>query len=342
MAYRKIIVGTDGSETAAVAVRTASHLAAATGAELLAVFAYDPASVPESRVKEVLAAMAALREAGVEPQTESREGDPPEAIIASAETHGADLIVVGDRAMGPVRRFRLGGVADHVSHYSPCDLLIVRTSDASRSPGAYQKVFVGTDGSPTASEAARRAVELAQSLGAAVTLCFVGDELTGDIVLKKTAEHLGPGQVTTQVVKGDPADKLSELAEEGGHDLVVVGNKGMSGTRKVLLGSVPDKISHYASCDVLIAKTVGRSIEDLEPGTGGVVLSEGKKVAAYRDEGGKVVAVSARCTHAGCTVGWNAAEKTWDCPCHGSRYDLEGRVINGPAENDLAKIEVGT
>jgi Rieske Fe-S protein len=63
-------------------------------------------------------------------------------------------------------------------------------------------------------------------------------------------------------------------------------------------------------------------------------------VAAYRDEAGALHAVSSRCTHLGCTVGWNDGDKTWDCPCHGSRYDKDGKVIQGPAEENLAPVTV--
>ena len=57
----------------------------------------------------------------------------------------------------------------------------------------------------------------------------------------------------------------------------------------------------------------------------------------YKDAAGKVTAVSAVCTHMGCIVGWNGKDKTWDCPCHGSRFEKEGKVINGPAVKDLPK-----
>jgi Rieske Fe-S protein len=62
----------------------------------------------------------------------------------------------------------------------------------------------------------------------------------------------------------------------------------------------------------------------------------GEKVAAYKNDEGEVQALSAVCTHAGCLVDWNAPERTWDCPCHGSRFDWTGKVIQGPAVDDLA------
>jgi glycine/D-amino acid oxidase-like deaminating enzyme/nitrite reductase/ring-hydroxylating ferredoxin subunit len=74
---------------------------------------------------------------------------------------------------------------------------------------------------------------------------------------------------------------------------------------------------------------------DLEPGEGRVVRRGGELVAARRSDDGELRAVSAVCTHLGCIVGWNPAEQTWDCPCHGSRFSAEGTVIQGPAVADL-------
>ena len=71
----------------------------------------------------------------------------------------------------------------------------------------------------------------------------------------------------------------------------------------------------------------------------GAVMRRGlSKVAVYRDEGGKLHECSAVCPHLGCIVDWNGAEKTWDCPCHGSRFDARGKVINGPANTDLKPL----
>ena len=78
-----------------------------------------------------------------------------------------------------------------------------------------------------------------------------------------------------------------------------------------------------------------RSIDDLAPGEGAIVSAAGKKVAGYRDEAGELHAVSARCTHLYCQVNWNGAERTWDCPCHGSRFSVDGDVLNGPAVEPL-------
>lgn len=78
---------------------------------------------------------------------------------------------------------------------------------------------------------------------------------------------------------------------------------------------------------------------EIPPGSGAVIGWGPLKTAVYRDEQGALHRRSAICTHLGCVVGWNDSERTWDCPCHGSRYDPYGRVINGPAPSDLGPAE---
>jgi nitrite reductase/ring-hydroxylating ferredoxin subunit len=77
------------------------------------------------------------------------------------------------------------------------------------------------------------------------------------------------------------------------------------------------------------------AIDAIEPGEGCVVELDGERVAASKDERGHVTAVSATCTHMGCQVHWNGAERTWDCPCHGSRFLPDGKVASGPATEGL-------
>lgn len=84
--------------------------------------------------------------------------------------------------------------------------------------------------------------------------------------------------------------------------------------------------------------TEGKSLDDLEAGQGKILQLDGKKVAAHRDSAGKVSLCSPVCTHLGCIVGWNEAEQTWDCPCHGSRFRPDGHVISGPAEQPLKQL----
>jgi nitrite reductase/ring-hydroxylating ferredoxin subunit len=78
---------------------------------------------------------------------------------------------------------------------------------------------------------------------------------------------------------------------------------------------------------------------DIPPGGGAVLQHGAKKVAAYRDEHGVLHVRSATCPHLGCIVAWNEVERSWDCPCHGSRFDAFGRVVHGPANRDLSPAE---
>jgi Rieske Fe-S protein len=80
--------------------------------------------------------------------------------------------------------------------------------------------------------------------------------------------------------------------------------------------------------------------EDAIPRNSGALVRHGLHVvAAYRDGGGQLHTCSATCPHLRGVVQWNQTEQTWDCPCHGSRFDAYGRVLNGPAPTDLARVE---
>ena len=81
-----------------------------------------------------------------------------------------------------------------------------------------------------------------------------------------------------------------------------------------------------------------KSFDELEPGDAAILKIDGDNVAAFRDERGQVHAVSANCTHMGCLVGFNATDRTWDCPCHGSRFAMSGEVIHGPAVKPLEPV----
>jgi nucleotide-binding universal stress UspA family protein len=144
--FESILVGTDGSDAAGVAVARAVAMAAALGARLQIVSAYEP--VPERRLRiervqvpsdvqvnmreEVLALLEEARrnaqEAGVaRVETFARLGDAADAILDVAEEQGSDLIVVGNKGMTGATRFLLGSVPNKVSHHAPCSVLIVRT-----------------------------------------------------------------------------------------------------------------------------------------------------------------------------------------------------------------------
>jgi nucleotide-binding universal stress UspA family protein len=147
--FGRIVVGTDGSDTAADAVRQAAELARMSGARLDIVSAFSP--VPQQRIRgeafeapgdvqyEISPredvnlildnAAGTAKQAGVEEvQTHAAEGDPAEAILDVAEEIKADLIVVGNKGMTGARRFLLGSVPNNVSHHAPCSVVIVKTT----------------------------------------------------------------------------------------------------------------------------------------------------------------------------------------------------------------------
>ncbi len=82
------------------------------------------------------------------------------------------------------------------------------------------------------------------------------------------------------------------------------------------------------------------NVSEIPAGEASVVQLDGEAVAVYRERSGKIHAVSPVCTHAGCFVHWNAAETSWDCPCHGGRYDPDGRVLEGPPVKDLEPVKL--
>jgi len=99
-----------------------------------------------------------------------------------------------------------------------------------------------------------------------------------------------------------------------------------------------DVVKEFVSKRLSAEKIKGLS--DLANGEGKVVKYEGDTIALYKDETGNVHALNPVCTHAKCVVGWNRAEKSWDCPCHGARYGIDGEVLTGPARKGLQKIEL--
>ena len=132
----------------------------------------------------------------------------------------------------------------------------------------YRKILVASDGSATAHKAVDRAVEVARHTGADVTILTVGRPDKAGPIAAAEAERViagtgaGDGEGTTTIVAiatktddGDAAQVILDEAEQGRYDLVVVGNKGMTGAGRFLLGSVPNKISHHAPCALLIVRT---------------------------------------------------------------------------------------
>jgi nucleotide-binding universal stress UspA family protein len=134
----------------------------------------------------------------------------------------------------------------------------------------FSSIVVGTDGSETAGKAVLQATELARQVGASVSLVSAYEPVSGNRLREEKREvpkdmewMVNPREdvegagvkVDTFAREGDAADAILDVAEETSADLIVVGNKGMTGTKRFLLGSVPNKVSHHAPCSVLIIRT---------------------------------------------------------------------------------------
>ncbi len=145
----------------------------------------------------------------------------------------------------------------------------------------FKSIVVGTDGSDTAGEAVRQATDLARTVGARLEIVSAYEPVSGqrlreeqrdapedmqwainpredvDATLETAAAPARAAGVQVNIYprQGDPADAILDVAEERGADLIVVGNKGMTGAKRFLLGSVPNKVSHHAPCSVLIIRT---------------------------------------------------------------------------------------
>jgi nucleotide-binding universal stress UspA family protein len=121
----------------------------------------------------------------------------------------------------------------------------------------YERILVGTDGSETAAIAVDRAVEVAAASKSKLTIMSVGKSDRAQAVVDKEKDrHASAGvDIETLVVSGDPSSAIVEEAEKGRYDLVVVGNKGMTGASRFFLGSVPNKVSHHIPTALLIVRT---------------------------------------------------------------------------------------
>ena len=173
----------------------------------------------------------------------------------------------------------------------------------------------------------------------------------------------------------DPADGLAYIGNLPGHsgDLYVATGFGGNGMIYGTLAGIslsnilvhgssiyqevfdPNRIKPIAGFSNFVkesADVMGHFIKDrfnidkidstveLAPGEGRLVKYEGQTLALYKDDQKQLHALNPACTHIKCTIAWNASEKTWDCPCHGSRFSIEGEVVTGPARKDLQKIDI--
>jgi nucleotide-binding universal stress UspA family protein len=291
MALTTIIVGCDLSAHSDQALERAIGIALVHRAKLVLVHAQasetpggEADNAMTAQLGEVSAAvraaealrladkLAEIQALGLPAAVISRLGPPDEVLAGAAHDERADLIVVGTHGHTGVARFLLGSVANAIVRRAPCDVLVVR-GDALREP--FHKPLIATDFSPAAAKALGNAVPiLAPDARLHVVHAWQlpagswGATLLGqarfpwstvrDAVLASAksqadqlvAEH-GPG-FEVDMVQGPPAQVITETAERGGHDLIVVGAHGNRGFRRLLLGSVAESTVRHAHCSVLV------------------------------------------------------------------------------------------
>ena len=288
----RIVLATDGSKDsrAAAAYLKELPLPPSTTVRIIAVvslpvFALDVASAPElkrsvlDRAQGVVEdARTALAPRGFAIETDVTMGDPREEIVRQAEEWRADLVVLGARGLGTVKRFLLGSVSDAVARHARCPVLVVKGQR--RKLGS---VLVGMDGSEDSFQAVRFLRSLALPRQTKVRLLSVVERLRYpttapqalhgqlvrmlkeleaerrgelDKVLERAAAELDDKitRVTRYTPTGNPAEEIVATANDFDTDLVVVGARGLGGMARVLLGSVSEKVLHHARCPVLIVK----------------------------------------------------------------------------------------
>ncbi len=283
----RILLATDGSEDAALAARAAFDLATKAGSELHVAHFWQ--SVPTTRfdafvrarllqeARELLEAQAAqLRKAGAEVAgVHLREGSAVDGVLDLAGEIGADLVVVGSRGRGPVKRLVLGSVSEGVVHHARLPVLVMRGGDDAWPP---KRVVVGDDGSEAATRAASLAAGIGGLFGAgglliraypelpevdlegrALDARMVDDELRREeVMLEKRARWLEEDlgfRARVRIDVGDPAARLLGAAEErheGARTLLAVGSRGLGPVGRVRLGSISTKILRAAKGPVLV------------------------------------------------------------------------------------------
>lgn len=215
-------------------------------------------------------------------QTHTRLGYPMKQIIILAEEIRAGLIVMGSRGLGGIKRALMGSVSDSLVHHAHCPVLVVRAVENGQEVTLSSKrILLATDGSEEATVAGQAATEVAQKTDSELHLVHISHPLydpsyfeeiyTGDDLkdeeaeiqreeqklLKKqvkSVEAAGGSVAQAHYRAGRPNSEITDLAEEIGASLVVVGSRGLGTMSRVLMGSVSDSVVHHAHCSVMVVR----------------------------------------------------------------------------------------
>ena len=210
--------------------------------------------------KIIRAATDFFRENGVEVQTELiKHEDPAEKVLQMVKDANYDTIIIGNRSETPTSRYSLGSIAEKISLYSKCSVLIAKRKTK------IKKILVAVDGSQQADKATEHAAVLAERFNAKMTLLHVEEqrlfelepELTknvGNHILNHTANKVQTTKMETRLELGNPAKTILKIAKDENQDLIVMGSRGISSVKRFLLGSVSADVSMNSQRSVLIVR----------------------------------------------------------------------------------------
>jgi nucleotide-binding universal stress UspA family protein len=296
----KILLATDGSKDAALATRAAVDLSQRAGAELHGVYAWRPmphyaypSPVPEKYhppyeegARKLLAEQVErIEEAGgVVAEAHLVSGRPADAIIDLAEKVGTDLIVVGSRGLGAIRRLVVGSVSEEIVHYANRPVLAVRGGQKAWPP---KRVIIGDDGSEPAKRAGEFGAVIARLLGVEAALVrayesppepirgWTGEdrrELAESLSRERQAlegrakelEMIAGSRPEARLIDTEPTLAMLMVAEEGDEEetLLSVGNRGLGAAKRAMLGSLSTKLLRVARGPVLVCPPKRRNARD--------------------------------------------------------------------------------
>lgn len=280
--YRKILTAVDGSETSLNALKQAFKLACTEKCWITVVSVVPPyegdldltavGNVMKSMRKPCEDALAEARKLAESEKalikTVCEEGEIFQRIVDVAEADNCDLIVMGRRGMHPVGRAFVGSVAARVIGYSSKDILVVPEKVAVE----WKNIVFATDGSKYSNAAAEKAIAFARSYGGELKVISIVDVPTEyyaeapkaveDLTrkakgfvedVKKKAEAYGI-KASTFTGEGETYQVITDFAEKENADVIILGSHGRTGIRRLLMGSVTEKVIGYAPCPVLIVK----------------------------------------------------------------------------------------
>ncbi|MBI4653826.1 MAG: universal stress protein [Nitrospirae bacterium] len=280
--YRKILVAVDSSESSLHALKESFKLAMNEGSWITVVSVVPPytGDLDLVAVGNIMASMRkpceeALRKAQeiataerASIKTACEEGEPHSAIVDLAQAENFDLIVMGRRGLGRIEKILVGSVTTRVIGYSPIDVIVVpRDTEV-----GWQNVLLTTDGSKYSEAASKKAIDLAKSYGGVLKILSVVDvppefyaespKTVDDMinkakgyveVVKKQAEAARV-KAETFVREGEAYQVITNIAKEQNAGIIIMGSHGRTGLKRLLMGSVTERVIGHSPCPVLVVK----------------------------------------------------------------------------------------